>query len=114
MRYDTYFCAAAVLANTSAKVRRNSIIERINREIRHEASVEGTFPDDHSASNDGLYLAAAFRCHPAGQQEIHEYENIHFLEKDKNILDKTHSSAHAGVAIPEIDAMGYNALPMAL
>ncbi len=96
MRYDTYFCAAAVLANTSAKVRKNSIIERINRESRHEASVVGTFPDDHSASDAGLYLAAAFRWCPVGQQQIHEYENIHFLEKDKNILDKSHSSAHAG------------------
>ncbi len=64
-----------------------------------------------------LMLVCTWLRHFAATQwgsKKYEYENIHFLKKDKNILDKTHSSAHAGVGIPRIELPGNDVLQMAV
>ncbi len=64
------------------------MIERINREIQHEASVEGTFPDDHSASDAGLYLARHFAAIQWGSRKYMSMKTYIFSKKIKIFLTK--------------------------
>ena len=59
------------------RIRTNNVIERLNREIRRQTRVVGTFPDGNSA----LMLVCARLRHVAGTQlGCKKYMNLKHLE----------------------------------